>query len=73
MANDDAALAAALLRLLSLTEPARAAIGLRGRDWVRDHFNAAAVAEQTLRLYGEILGRECGPALMPQVTKISAI
>jgi glycosyltransferase involved in cell wall biosynthesis len=65
--GDDAALAAALLRLFSLDEPARNAIGLRGRDWVLDHFNAAGVAAQTLRLYGEIAGRENGPALVPQV------
>ena len=64
--GDDAALAAALLRLFSLSEPARAAIGLRGRDWVLDHFNAAGVAEQTLRLYGELAGRNQTPALVPQ-------
>jgi glycosyltransferase involved in cell wall biosynthesis len=56
--GDDAALAATLLRLFSLPEPARRAMGARGRDWVLGHFNAPAVAEQTLRLYGEIIGRE---------------
>jgi glycosyltransferase involved in cell wall biosynthesis len=71
--GDDAALAAALLRLFSLDEPARNAMGLRGRDWVLDHFNAAGVATQTLRLYGEIAGRENAPALVPQSEKISAI
>ncbi len=65
--DDDAALAAALLRLFSLSEPNRTAIGLRGRDWVLSHFNAAVVAEQTLRLYGVIAGRESAPALVPQV------
>jgi glycosyltransferase involved in cell wall biosynthesis len=65
--GDDAALAAALLRLFSLPEPARSAIGTRGRDWVLGHFNVAGVAEQTLRLYGEIAGRESAPALVPQV------
>jgi len=64
--GDDAALAAALLRLFSLTESARSAIGIRGRIWVLDHFNAAAVAEQTLRLYGEITGQASTPALVPQ-------
>lgn len=53
-AGDDAALAAALLRLFSMPEPNRATIGRRGRDWVLGHFNAEIVAEQTLRLYGEI-------------------
>ena len=57
-AGDDAALAAALLRLFSLPEPVRRAMGARGRDWVLGHFNAPAVAEQTLRLYDEITGRE---------------
>jgi glycosyltransferase involved in cell wall biosynthesis len=55
-AGDDAALAAALLRLFSIPEPNRAPIGRRGRDWVLEHFNPAIVAEQTLRLYGEIAG-----------------
>ena len=57
-AGDDAALAATLLRLFSLPEPARRAMGARGRDWVLGHFNADAVAEQTLRLYDEIAGRQ---------------
>ena len=65
--GDDAALAAALLRLFSLPEPARSAIGMRGRDWVLGHFNAPGVAEQTLRLYSEIAGRDSAPALVPQV------
>ena len=64
--GDDAALAAALLRLFSLGEPLRGAMGRRGRDWVLDHFNAAAVAEQTLRLYDDIAGRTQAPALTPR-------
>jgi len=65
--GDDAALTAALLRLFSLEEPARNAIGLRGRDWVLGQFNAAGVAAQTLRLYDEIAGRDKAPDLVPQV------
>jgi glycosyltransferase involved in cell wall biosynthesis len=53
-AGDDAALAAALLRLFSMPEPNRATIGRRGRDWVLSHFNAGTVTEQTLVLYGQI-------------------
>ena len=53
-AGDDAALAAALLRLFSMPEPNRATIGRRGRDWVLSHFNADTVTEQTLVLYGQI-------------------
>jgi len=55
-ANDDAALAATLLRLFSMPEQNRATIGRRGRDWVLGHFNDKIIAEQTLRLYGEIAG-----------------
>ena len=50
-ADDDAALSGALLRLFAMPEPIRRAIGLRGRKWVLEHFNAQTVAEQTLRLY----------------------
>ena len=60
---DDAALAAALLRLFSLSELARRAMGERGRDWVLGHFNAPAVATQTLRLYEELAGRDKAQAL----------
>ncbi len=53
-AGDDVALAAALIRLFSLTDSTRSAIGARGREWVIGHFNAPAVAELTLRLYAEV-------------------
>ena len=56
-AGDDAALAAALLRLFSMPEPMRAAIGTRGRDWVRGHFDPDNVATLTLALYGEVTGQ----------------
>lgn len=56
LAGDDAALAAALLRLFSMPEPNRATMGRRGREWVLGHFNAATVTDQTLRVYGEIAG-----------------
>jgi glycosyltransferase involved in cell wall biosynthesis len=52
-AGDSAALAAALVRMFSLSPAARQAIGARGREWVRGHFNPVAIAEQTLRLYAE--------------------
>lgn len=51
--GDAAALAAALVRLFSLPQPVRQAIGTRGRDWVKDHFNPKTVAELTLKLYDE--------------------
>ncbi|HZP75859.1 MAG TPA: glycosyltransferase [Pseudolabrys sp.] len=52
-ADDDAGLATALLRVFSMPEPARRAIGERGRAWVLTHFNPPAIAEQTLALYAE--------------------
>jgi len=52
-AGDDAALAATLLRLFSMPELTRRAMGARGRDWVVGHFNPEVVAGQTLKLYGE--------------------
>jgi glycosyltransferase involved in cell wall biosynthesis len=56
-AGDDEALAAALIRLLSLPESARHAMGARGRAWVLEHFRAEAAAELTLRVYAEVAGR----------------
>jgi glycosyltransferase involved in cell wall biosynthesis len=56
-AGDSVALATALVRLFSLPAAARAAIGARGRAWVRANFNTAAAAEPTLRLYEEIAAR----------------
>lgn len=54
--GNDAALASALLRLFSMHDQARTAIGLRGREWVRGHFNAATAAELTLKLYADVAG-----------------
>src|SRR3954465_1018040 len=65
-AGDEAALAAALIRLFSLHESARAGIGGggggagagarrgRGRAWVATQFDAASIARATLELYAEI-------------------
>jgi len=60
--GDDAALAAALVRLFSMPEGERRLIGQRGHEWVAEHFTAEVVAAQTLHLYGEILGAEQKPA-----------
>jgi len=53
-AGDEAALAAALIRLFSLSDAGRAAIGARGRAWVAEHFDAASIARATLSLYAEV-------------------
>ena len=53
-ADDEAALAAALIRLFSLSDSARSGIGARGRAWMKDHFDAASVERATLALYADI-------------------
>jgi glycosyltransferase involved in cell wall biosynthesis len=53
-ADDEAALAAALIRLFALSDTARSGIGARGRAWVREHFDAASVERATLALYADI-------------------
>jgi glycosyltransferase involved in cell wall biosynthesis len=64
-AGDDAALAAALLRLFSMPELSRRAMGARGRDWVLGHFNAEVVAAQALKLYREAI-QQNSPDAVPQ-------
>ena len=49
--GDDAALAAALVRLFSMAVGEQTAMGLRGRQWVAGHFNQTAVTDLTLQLY----------------------
>ena len=53
-AGDESALAAALIRLFSLSDNARSAIGARGRIWVAEHFDAASVERATLAIYAEV-------------------
>ncbi len=53
-AGDDAALAAALIRLFSLSDAERAGIGARGRAWVAEHFDGPNIARTTLALYAEV-------------------
>jgi glycosyltransferase involved in cell wall biosynthesis len=52
--GDSVALAAALVRLFSLPESVRSAIGARGRAWVAANFGSSAAVEPTLRLYAEV-------------------
>jgi glycosyltransferase involved in cell wall biosynthesis len=53
-AGDEAALAAALIRLFSLSDAARAAAGAHGRAWVAEHFDAPSIARATLSLYADV-------------------
>jgi glycosyltransferase involved in cell wall biosynthesis len=54
-AGDESALAAALIRLFSLSDNARSAIGARGRIWVAEHFDAASVERATLAIYADVV------------------
>ncbi len=54
-AGDDAALAAALIRLFSMPAAQQTAMGVRGRQWVTDHFNQPAVSDLTLQLYSGLV------------------
>ncbi|MGH6768722.1 MAG: glycosyltransferase family 4 protein [Xanthobacteraceae bacterium] len=56
--GDSMALAAALVRLFSMPESGRSAIGVRGRAWVTSNFGSAAVIEPTLHLYAEVARRK---------------
>jgi glycosyltransferase involved in cell wall biosynthesis len=71
--GDETALAASLLRLFSMPEPSRNAIGIRGREWVLGHFSTAVGAEQMLLLYGEITGRRKAGVPGRKSDKISEI
>lgn len=53
-AGDATALAAALIRLLSMPDAARRAIGRRGREWAASHCAPQAVASQTLAVYAGV-------------------
>jgi glycosyltransferase involved in cell wall biosynthesis len=54
-AGDADDLAFALVRLFAMPEPARAAIGWRGREWVLARCNRARVAEEMLSAYAAVL------------------
>lgn len=60
-AGDDAALAAALVRIFSMPDGIRRGMGTRGRDWVLGHFNASAVADMTLQLYADVAAPQPRP------------
>jgi glycosyltransferase involved in cell wall biosynthesis len=53
-AGDEAALAAALIRLFSLSDAARSGIGARGRAWIAAHFDPPSVTRATLAVYAEV-------------------
>jgi glycosyltransferase involved in cell wall biosynthesis len=63
---DHEALGLAMLRLSRLAEPARRAMGDRGRERIRAHYDLGRVAERWEDLYREVLARK-GLALAPQL------
>lgn len=54
--GDDAALAASVMRLFSMPETARSAMGRRGRAWVLDHFEPGVAERRLLALYRDLTG-----------------
>jgi glycosyltransferase involved in cell wall biosynthesis len=52
--GDPGALAAAMIRLLSMPEAVRRAIGRRGREWVAGHCAPAAIAQELLAVYAAV-------------------
>ena len=64
--GDPEALGLAMLRLSRLSEPERRAMGERGREHIRAHYDLARVAERWEDLYREVLARK-GLALAPQL------
>jgi glycosyltransferase involved in cell wall biosynthesis len=65
-ARDPSALAAAALRLMTLSQEERQAMGRRGREHVRANYSLDRVAEQWERLYREVAARKApAPARLP--------
>jgi glycosyltransferase involved in cell wall biosynthesis len=63
---DHEALGLAMLRLSGLSERERRAMGERGREHIRTHYDLGRVAERWEELYREVLARK-GLALAPQL------
>jgi glycosyltransferase involved in cell wall biosynthesis len=64
--RDPEALGQAMLRLGRLPAPERRAMGQRGRDHIRSHYDLGRVAQRWEDLYREVLARK-GLALAPQL------
>jgi glycosyltransferase involved in cell wall biosynthesis len=59
-AGDDEALAAALIRLLSMPDATRRAIGRRGREWVATNCAPATIAKELLGVYAAVTEKPKG-------------
>jgi glycosyltransferase involved in cell wall biosynthesis len=59
-AGDDQALATALVRLMSMPDATRRAIGRRGREWVASHCAPATVTSQMLAVYAAVTEKAAG-------------
>jgi glycosyltransferase involved in cell wall biosynthesis len=60
--SEDEALGAAMLRLMTVPEAERRAMGSRGRDHVREHYGLARVVDRYEAAYREVLRRKGGSA-----------
>jgi glycosyltransferase involved in cell wall biosynthesis len=58
--GDDRALGEAMLRLMTLPEGERRAMGARGHDHVRQHYGLAAVVDRYESVYRDVLRRKGG-------------
>lgn len=56
--GDSAALAAAMLRLMNLSEAQRRALGERGRDHIRTNYGLHRVVERWEELYREVVAEK---------------
>ncbi len=59
-AGNDQALATALVRLMSMPDATRRAIGRRGREWVASHCAPATVTSQMLAVYAAVTEKAAG-------------
>ena len=66
--RDPEALGLAMLRLGGLPEAARRAMGQRGREHIRAHYDLGRVAERWEDLYREVLSQK-GLALAPELPR----
>lgn len=63
--RDDAALAEAMIRLGTLPEADRRAMGESGREHIRTHYGLARVADRWEEVYRDVLARKRAPIKIP--------
>lgn len=58
--GDSSELAQTLFKLLAMGAPARAAMGVRGREWIASHFSKETFAERLLAVYRDVVAKSAG-------------